>query len=99
MKGTNQEQFTKMQDANKQLRAQVRQLRKENKAFRDELALLQDIWQAEIMELKAERRERLEEKRIPVCPKCGNPTLLGQQMGAWILEKCASCDYFSREKE
>jgi hypothetical protein len=98
MKGTKAEQFAKMQDANKKLRAQVRQLRKQLKDAEHNLQLLQEIWAAELSELKAFRRSRQPPKPNTICPACGNPSLVFSTMGVWVLEKCSSCDHTSKKR-
>jgi hypothetical protein len=96
MRGTQAELTAKLQDANKKLRGEVRALRKRLSAAIDELALLQDIWQSEIMDLKKIRKENIKKKKAPVCPRCGNPTLDIRTVGVWTLTKCEACDYFDR---
>jgi len=96
MRGTQAEVIAKLQDANKKLRADIRAMRKKLSAAKDELALLQDIWQGEISDLKKTRKENIKKKKTPICPRCGNPTLDIRQVGVWTLTKCDACDYFDR---
>lgn len=96
---TRTEQLNKLQKSNQKLRAQVRQLRKQLKDANNELLLLQDLWQSEIAELKKQRRNKIKQKKTPVCPECGNPTLEIKAIGIWRLSRCQSCDYFSREQK
>lgn len=98
-KGTRAEVVDKLADANKKLRAQVRQYRKELRLAQNELLLLQDLWQAEIVEMKKQRREKIKQKKIPECPQCGNPGLEVKTVGIWKLQRCEKCDFFNREQE
>lgn len=97
MSGTRSEVITKLQDANKKLRAEVRTLRKQLHIADDQLALLQELWQDEIVELKQARKDSIKKKRTPLCPQCGNPTLDIKDIGAWILKRCEACDFFERK--
>jgi len=96
---TRAESVDKLKDANKKLRAQVRQLRKQNKQLDAELELLRELWAADIQEMRKERRKKVTKKRTPVCPQCGNPTLDIKQVGIWKLIRCESCDHFERTQE
>lgn len=97
-KGTRSEQFIKLQDANKKLRSQVRQLRKQLKDAEQNLQLLQDIWQAELSELKAFRQSRKTPKPETICPECGNPTLIHSTVGIWSMESCSACEHTDKRK-
>lgn len=83
----------------KQLKAQIRSLRKTNKLLQSELDLLHLLWSDDIAQLKQERREKITEKRAPVCPECGNTTITISQIGVWTLSRCSGCDYFHREQK
>ena len=99
MSGTRSEVIAKLQDANQKLRAEVRALRKRLHMADDQLALLQDIWQDEIADLKKARRDKIKKKKEPLCPICGNPTLDIKDIGGWILIRCEGCDHFERNKK
>jgi cell division septum initiation protein DivIVA len=98
MGGPKSEQLAKLQDANKKLRAQVRQLRKQLKEAEQNLLMLQEIWSAEISELKAFRQSRKPPKPDTICPSCGNDTLIKSTMGVWVLEKCESCEHKDKRR-
>lgn len=83
----------------RQLRAQVRQLRKENKLLRSELELIQTLWSEDIDQMRKDRRNKIEQKKQPVCPQCGNPTLDITVIGVWVLTRCKSCEYFNRDQK
>lgn len=95
---TRAENLERLKQANRQLRAQVRQLRKQLQLVQSELALVQQLWADDISDLKKQRRKKIETKRVPVCPQCGNPTLDVQTIGVWILERCSACDHFDRRQ-
>jgi len=92
----------KLREKNKtirQLKAQVRQLRKELKLAQSEMELIRDLWEKDVIELaKKERRKKIEDKRKPLCPQCGNDTISTSLLGIWKLIRCTACDYFDREK-
>ena len=98
---TRAETIARLQDANKKLRAQNRQLRKELKKLTQDMELLQSIWQAEVHEVREFRREKrrlAEEAKLPDCPQCGNNTLERKEAGAWLLESCTACSHFERSR-
>ena len=80
----------------RQLKAQVRSLRKENKECNAKLELLHLLWAEDVDEMREQRREKIEEKRKPACPQCGNKTLTTTYIGVWVLQRCGSCEYFDR---
>lgn len=83
----------------KHLKSEVRQLRKHLKLAYSEIALLRALWEKDVLDMaRKQRREKIEEKRQPVCPECGNPTLDVTELGIWRLERCGACDFFNREK-
>ena len=83
----------------KQLKAQVRQLRKHLKMAQSELELMRELWEADVLDMaRKQRRDKIEEKRRPSCPQCGNPTISTNLLGIWKLSRCEACDYFNREK-
>jgi len=92
----------KLREQNKtirQLKGQVRQLRKENKLLQAELDLIRELWHNDVLDLaKKERRKRIDEKREELCPQCGNPTVNITTVGIWHLVRCDACDFFSREE-
>jgi tRNA(Ile2) C34 agmatinyltransferase TiaS len=98
-KGTKNETLARLQDANKKLRSQVRQLRKQLKTAANELLLLEEIWQVEVTELKTARRNRKKSKENPVCPQCGNDDFDIKKIGVWIIERCGSCEHWKRYQE
>lgn len=99
-RGTKAETLERLQDANKKLRGQVRQLRKRLKDTEQEMLILQDIWQAEIEEVKKQRRVRVKNKKSIACPKCGSTAKYEEKkIGVWKIKRCSSCEYFDREQE
>lgn len=83
----------------KQLKAELRHLRKQLRHAYSEVALLRNLWEKDVLEMaKKERREKIIDKRQPLCPECGNPTLDITNVGIWKLSRCNSCDFFNREK-
>lgn len=92
----------KLRDKNKtinQLKAQVRQLRKELRLAHSELELIRDLWERDVIELaKKHRRQKIEDKRKHLCPQCGNDTMSTNLLGIWKLTRCSGCDFFDREK-
>ena len=85
----------------KQLRGQVRQLRKALKEAESELFLIRELWQEDVLDMARQlRREKIETKRnLCLCPQCGNDTLTTSIIGVWKLERCSSCDHFERTKQ
>lgn len=92
----------KLREKNKtigQLKAQVRQLRKQLKLAESEMDLMRELWERDIIEMaKKERRKQLQQKKVDLCPDCGNPTLKITKVGIWTLVKCESCDFFDRSQ-
>lgn len=83
----------------KYLKAEIRQLRKHLKLAYSEIALLRALWEKDVLDMaRKQRREKIVEKKQPVCPECGNPTLDVTELGIWKLSRCNSCDFFHREK-
>ena len=83
----------------RQLKAELRHLRKQLRLAYSEVALLKTLWEKDVLEMaKNQRRQKIVEKKQPVCPDCGNPTLDVKELGMWKLERCSACDYFHREK-
>lgn len=98
-RGTKTEKLDHLQDANKKLRAQVLQLRKQVRIMEQEMLLLQEIWQVDISEARAQRKSRLKAKAEPICPQCGNPGYKLTKVGIWSLGKCDMCEYVTRTQE
>lgn len=92
----------KLREKNKtisQLKAQVRQLRKQMKLAESELELIRDLWERDVIDMaKKQRRQQIEDKRKDLCPQCGNDTMSTNLLGIWKLTRCSACDYFNREK-
>ena len=82
----------------RKLKGEVRQLRKQNKFLQSELDLLQTLWTEDIAQMRKQRREKLQNKRQPVCPQCGNPSLDTTIIGVWVLTRCSACEYFDRRQ-
>jgi len=83
----------------RQLKSQVRQLRKLLHQAESEIALIRDLWEKDVIDLaKKERRKRITEKRKDLCPQCGNDTISTNLLGIWKLSRCEACDFFHREK-
>lgn len=81
------------------LKGQVRQLRKRVDEVESELALVYSLWEDDVLaEAKANRRKKLEDKRLPMCPQCGNPGLKESYIGIWVMRRCEYCEHFDREK-
>ena len=83
----------------RQLRAQVRQLRKQLTTAESELYLIKSLWEQDVIDMARQmRREKIEKKRSPLCPECGNDTLTTSLIGVWQLDRCSACDYFHRKE-
>lgn len=82
----------------RKLKGDVRQLRKENKFLQSELDLLQTLWSEDIAEMRKQRRDKLEKKKQPTCPQCGNTTLDISKIGVWVLTRCGACEFFDRQQ-
>ena len=83
----------------RQLKAQVRQLRKKLRAAQDEMELMRALWEQDVLEdAKRKRRQRIQDKRSELCPDCGNPTISTTLLGIWKMSRCEACSYFNREK-
>lgn len=96
----NEEQLDKLKEANKKLRAQVRQLRKQlNLAIQDR-ELLQDIV-AEDSEVLVEMPPIAKKAIKALCRKCKEASdFTVINAGIWELTKCNSCNrIIKREKK
>jgi len=83
----------------RQLKAQVRHLRKELRLAHSELDLIKELWEKDVIDMaRKQRRKNIENKKKDLCPECGNPTITHTVIGIWNLTRCDACDYFDRKQ-
>lgn len=84
----------------RQLKAKVRQLRKQLDITESELYLVKSLWEQDVIDMaKQIRRDKIKEKKEhPLCPECGNDTLTSSVIGVWKLDRCSACDFFNRKE-
>lgn len=84
----------KLTKANRQLRSEVRQLRKLLANAERELEIIRDLVDSDVVEFaKAERRRRILAKTEPECEACGHVGLAVFRQGFMDLLMCPVCGH------